>query len=542
MLGGIISVIFYVAEVPLWPVKCMFGQRHKSGRPPEIAKRAQFLEKQLETSKTYDEWRHAARRLDELNGFDEWREQSTDYFDAELARQRLETLKEMHRQSDTGGLMHHIRADLHRGIGGIWNPKMHVYQTGSKRLIEEYLQLIEEMLQYILHHPSVSSKEKYIFFTDLGAAFGHSAMVLSGAAALGLYHVGPVKALHSEALLPRVISGTNTGALVAALVCTFPDSELPALLNFEDDGKAAGAIKFDAFISRSRDQAEGTITRRLRRLLDHGVLMDVGVLRDFLRTHIGDTTFAEAYSKTGRVLNIVCSRTIRQGSKAYISMNYLTTPHVVIWSAACASCAIPGIYETVDLVCKTCEGELEPYCPAALKWGTDNVASNEKAAWDRLSELFNINYFIVSETNINLIPSFTSKYERVCNTLWEVFKAEATRRVHQLARLPFMPAKLELLTALFSKPFEGDVEIYPASSFKDCLKLLNNPANRMAARCSEIGERRTWPKLTTISLLCRIERTLDVCTKRAKQRLIEESPTHLAFYNRELDIDVLNTV
>jgi predicted acylesterase/phospholipase RssA len=43
-------------------------------------------------------------------------------------------------------------------------------------------------------------------------------------------HVGVVKAFLDAGLLPRVITGTSAGGLVAALVCTRTDDELKLLL------------------------------------------------------------------------------------------------------------------------------------------------------------------------------------------------------------------------------------------------------------------------------------------------------------------------
>lgn len=38
---------------------------------------------------------------------------------------------------------------------------------------------------------------------------------------------------------------------------------------------------------RDKDKSQNAMTRRLRRFMDHGVLMDITVLKDFLRTTIG---------------------------------------------------------------------------------------------------------------------------------------------------------------------------------------------------------------------------------------------------------------
>ncbi|RYH18195.1 hypothetical protein EON65_27530 [archaeon] len=41
---------------------------------------------------------------------------------------------------------------------------------------------------------------------------------LSGGAYLGYYHLGVVKALFEEGLLPRVISGASAGSIMTAIV------------------------------------------------------------------------------------------------------------------------------------------------------------------------------------------------------------------------------------------------------------------------------------------------------------------------------------
>jgi TAG lipase/lysophosphatidylethanolamine acyltransferase len=100
--------------------------------------------------------------------------------------------------------------------------------------------------------------------------------------------------LFEQGLLPRIISGASVGSLIAALVCTRVDDEIPIL--FQD-----GGVSLDAFESRD---AKGSLSRKFKRLLERGVLMDVRVLEDVVRSNIGDVTFAEAFARTGRVLNV----------------------------------------------------------------------------------------------------------------------------------------------------------------------------------------------------------------------------------------------
>ncbi len=41
-----------------------------------------------------------------------------------------------------------------------------------------------------------------------------------------MYHLGVIKALFEQNLLPRVISGSSGGGIIAALICVTPDDKL----------------------------------------------------------------------------------------------------------------------------------------------------------------------------------------------------------------------------------------------------------------------------------------------------------------------------
>jgi predicted acylesterase/phospholipase RssA len=44
-------------------------------------------------------------------------------------------------------------------------------------------------------------------------------------------------------------------------------------------------------------------------------------------------------------------------------LNYLTSPNVVVWSAAAASSAIPIFFDPCEIMVKTITGEIIPYRP-----------------------------------------------------------------------------------------------------------------------------------------------------------------------------------
>jgi TAG lipase/steryl ester hydrolase/phospholipase A2/LPA acyltransferase len=55
---------------------------------------------------------------------------------------------------------------------------------------------------------------------------------------------------------------------------------------------------------------------------------------------VGLFTFQEAFDRTGRIINITVAPLNSYDPPRLL--NYLTAPHVCVWSAAAASCAIPG--------------------------------------------------------------------------------------------------------------------------------------------------------------------------------------------------------
>jgi hypothetical protein len=72
--------------------------------------------------------------------------------------------------------------------------------------------------------------------------------------------------------------------------------------------------------------------------------------------------FLRCSELSGRIINIVVSPASGSGNKDSLRLlNYLTAPNVLVWSAALASCAIPGIYAPVELLKKDETGKLSPY-------------------------------------------------------------------------------------------------------------------------------------------------------------------------------------
>jgi TAG lipase / lysophosphatidylethanolamine acyltransferase len=262
------------------------------------------------------------------------------YYDYRLIYGRLQAIIEAREDDDILGLVSLLRSGLVRNLGNITSPQLfsRAY-AGTKLLIEDYVTQVALAVEYVTSYPTGSNFEggltnqaKLDVLHDTRQAFGRSVLVLQGGSIFGLCHIGVVKALHLRGLLPRIISGTATGALIAALVGVNTEDELLGSLTAESIDLSAFSKRGDA---REKDVKKynfedtnwfSTTIRRLRRLIREGHLLDMTVLEECVRANVGNLTFEEAYVKTKRVLNITVSTT--SGGVPNL-LNYLTAPNVV---------------------------------------------------------------------------------------------------------------------------------------------------------------------------------------------------------------------
>ena len=77
-----------------------------------------------------------------------------------------------------------------------------------------------------LPHQQILRTKIKTFLKRARAAYGRTALCLSGGAMMGNYHFGAVRALLETGLLPHIISGTSAGSVIGAMLCTRTDEEL----------------------------------------------------------------------------------------------------------------------------------------------------------------------------------------------------------------------------------------------------------------------------------------------------------------------------
>lgn len=117
----------------------------------------------------------------------------------------------------------------------------------------------------------------------------------------------------------------------------------------------------------------------------------------------------------GRILNVVvCAADTNEPPRV---LNYLTAPGVLIWSAVAASSAFPGLFPAQDIRARNSRGEEVRFSSHALlgaerRWRDGSL--EEDLPLQTLRELFNVNNFLVSQTNPHIVPilNFKNKFDR----------------------------------------------------------------------------------------------------------------------------------
>ena len=359
------------------------------------------LQKQMDNATSYDEWSEAAQEHDELTGEKRWRQvDHTRQYDYAQIRLRLDKLRSLRARHDYQGLLFTLNEGIHGNMGGMGRHSLYSHaKFGTKVLIEQYIDEVDDSLRFLaeLQTDQISVQEKLDFFYRANICFGRSALMLSGGGVLGFYHLGVVKTLLDQGLLPRVVSGSSAGSLVAGTLGTHTDEEL------------------DRFYQPANvlTEAEREASAFTRMFFGANAQIDVGDLEKLIARMIPDLTFQEAYEKTGRQISIsVAPAELHQRSRL---LNAITSPNVYVRSAVMASCAVPGVFPPVMLMAKNQHGERQPYLPTR-KWVDGSIADDLPAK--RLQRLYSCNHYIVSMVNPIAIPFFENDGTRLncCRT------------------------------------------------------------------------------------------------------------------------------
>lgn len=459
----------------------------------------------LDAADSAEAWQARAEALDTLTGLDAWREaDESPHYDAALIRDELRGLAGMRERGDGLSLARALTESLFRHLSDLTAPDLYrVALGGTKRIITDYLDEVEASLRWLARTPvrGIGNREKRLRFEQAWRVYGRSALMLSGGATWGFFHIGVVKALFQAGLLPRILSGASTGAMVAAGMGSRTDAELKDLFDHPEQMRLDGL------------QPVGVRTAwRQRAWLDPARLLAV------LRHNCGDWTFAEAHARSGRVLNISVSPT-RTRQKPRV-LSHLTSPDVFVASAALASSALPGLFPAVVLDQRGPGGERVPYVPSE-RWVDGSIYEDLPKL--RLARLHNVNHFIVSQTNPHVVPfvshhdargvlpmvaGLTTTAVRTQGAWAAELASKATRR----NRGP-MGQLADRAQALASQDYRGDIDIHPRFRMALLKKVVANPSPDDLSVFIREGERATWPKMAMVRNQTRLGRVFRECVR-----------------------------
>ncbi|KAA0149270.1 hypothetical protein FNF28_07373 [Cafeteria roenbergensis] len=218
----------------------------------------------------------------------------------------------------------------------------------------------------------LSASDKLEFFEGARLAMGRTALCLSGGGALAMYHMGVVRALIQADAMPRIVSGTSGGAIVAGMLAIRTDKEMVEDVIASDIADRYGVTWFDPIPTQVATFAASLLTS------DRPHTMRSERFAATCKRYFGAYTFGEAFRRTGRVVSIVITVRYGDGGASHPFLaNYLTCPTVFIWSAVAASCALPGLMPAANLVSKP------PQSAATARAAAAAAAAARRAAASR---------------------------------------------------------------------------------------------------------------------------------------------------------------
>ncbi len=465
-------------------------------------------EQAMTQAASYQEWLDAARSFDAQYGLNRWqRDKQCDDYDYRLIASRVALIRRLRRQKDYDQLTFSLREELHRNLGNVDNPVLYRHaKSGTKKLIDDFVNEVTGALtdmcdaDFTLLPPMIKRR----FFKRAARSFGRSALLLSGGASLGLFHVGVVAELHEQGLLPRVLAGSSVGSIIGGVIATHTDTELAERLRAEN-------VDF-----------EWNRLMGVQDAVKAGGLMDQSVLRRSIDSNIPDLTFIEAYEKTRRILNISVSPSDRHQFPRLL--NYLTAPNVLIRNAVLASCAIPGVFPPVQLRARNYAGRSVAHLPQS-RWIDGSV--HDDVPKDRVNRQHNVNHYIVSQTNPHVVPFLSKEIEQsgvVPFIHGLLVRSPMIQLEHVLDLvdrnfdLPGVNSIVRAAHAVVRQDYSGDITIYPARRAPGLGRIFANPNPTQVAKLLQEGRRATWPHIERIRNATQISRTFDACLYRLSAR------------------------
>lgn len=497
-------------------------KRTWNGQKKTAAIQEQELRERMQNAKKYEEWKQAAETLDIVSGKTNWKfvEESTDC-DMSLLRRRLDALKDAIGKGDIEEMVHLIRTSLKRDLGGMCH--IHLYQhchIGTKHLIEEYTDVVKytiEMTCKYCERADLATVDKYLSMMRLARqSFGKSALMLSGGGTLGMCHIGVVKTLLQQNLLPRVVCGSSAGSIVGAVLCTSKSQDIL--------GKMDKLCNGDLSVFQRADERQG-VAGMATNIFKGEPAFDIMNLCKVMQRLLGDVTFKEAYNMTGMVLNIHVST--RDKHHLPRLLNYQTSPNVVVWSAVASSCALPFVFRSPGLMQKIPDSESQELSPVHgdHRWIDGSIEGDVPS--QILERLFNVNNFIASQVNphVSAFLPHEGELPTMHRKLMLMARSNSIFFLDGMMERGYDAFPIKAAHAVLSQKYDGNVTILPDIRWVDVTKILANPSHEFMRKATEVGERATWPKISRIRISVDIELALDRGINEIQAIKLDQQPS-----------------
>ena len=318
------------------------------------------LRHQRRHASSYEEWLALSKKLDELTGRSKWAYDLTDetakHYSWTYLEELMEDLRAAREEEDVTIAVALLQLCLRKNVGGIFSSELysHLHTGEPKQIIKDFVAEVVQTLEWVTEEvKNGGDKEEQRQVKELlersVSTYGRRALCLSGGAMIGNYHLGAVQAYKKTGILPKIMSGSSMGSIIAAFTCTRTEEE------FERDSQPG--------VLQPRLYGCGTPwSDRIDKLIKTGAMWDKDEWLEGAKWFTcGELTFLEAYRKTGRTLNISLSTT--SAASPPVLLNHITAPDVYIYSAIVCSASAPSFLPPGYLIMKKVrEWKLYFYC------------------------------------------------------------------------------------------------------------------------------------------------------------------------------------
>ncbi|KAL5611551.1 hypothetical protein BROUX41_000862 [Berkeleyomyces rouxiae] len=493
-------------------------------------------------AQNYDDWQEAADNLNCLLDLDAWRfDARSRHYNRELIMGHIDAMDQTFVQPDGFIMSELFRSGLHRNLGNITAPTLYKHCFGrTKFVIETFSDKMVTLLHLILQLPRqpsaglqdaarfMPSDMKMDFVVASRRALGCSSLLLEGGAMFGICHLGVTRALYQQDLLPRIITGVETGSLLAALIAVTSPQNLPALL----DGHG-----IDISALNGTEKWQHTWIMRLFKLVSQmirycrkGYFWDVDALEECALSNLGEITFAEAHDKSNIILNIIVPVPGDKGVP--ILLNYLTAPNVLIWTAAVASNSASQSFtggRRTTIMCKDHNGNIMPWDHNEM----DEQPYDRMRPLDIIARSFNVNHFVISQARPYVLPFIqsetdgpdlrgsNSKLMKLVKHLARIVGAEVHLRIEQLNTLGLLPTFARQLFLHVDVHHKPHITIVPDMGVRDYLFLLDPPSKESVRYWIHKGETAVWPLVCALRVRLQLEAELEKAYMMVRNELPE---------------------